>query len=301
MRLAFALLILLFLQPVVAVDTARLERGVTAAHAIPYRAIETPGRRVGEKLPLILFLHGSGQAGSDDDSQLDGQANGALELVDRALHEGVPLVFAAPQDVDDVWEPAKVYEVVAAIEQRYPVDPRRVVLTGLSSGAIGVWDAAKSAPRCFAALVPMSGMTESARLARIARVPEWVFHGDQDSTADIVRGDGAGKVGSREVVRELRHYGGAPRLTEYRDLGHVIWPRAYASEGLLPWMLDEFNPAPPCDFAALARESFDGVLDAKTLNSAPFTPTNAQAGARHGLSLHRRSTRDPGRRAPNRR
>ena len=100
MRLAFALLILLFLQPVVAVDTARLERGFTAAHAIPYRAIETPGRRVGEKLPLILFLHGSGQAGSDDGSQLDGQANGALELVDRALHEGVPLVFVAPQDVD---------------------------------------------------------------------------------------------------------------------------------------------------------------------------------------------------------
>jgi predicted esterase len=297
----FLLLLLLASGSLRAVDTASLERGATAWRAVPYRAIETPGRRAGERLPLILFLHGSGQAGSDDDSQLEGQANGALELVDRALDEGVPLVFAAPQDVDDDWEPAKVFEVVAALEQRYPIDPRRIVLTGLSSGAIGVWDAVKAAPRCFAAAVPMSGMTGAAGLKSIARVPEWVFHGDQDSTADIERGDGASMVGSRAVVRALRAAGGAPRLTEYADLGHVIWPRAYSSPRLLPWMLDEFNPAPPCDFDALARGATERVLQPKPLNSAPFEQTTARAGAGHGLSLHRRSTRDPGRRTPNRR
>lgn len=270
MRSILALLLLAVLQPALAVDTARLERGAVRAHghAIPYRAIQTPGRIGAERLPLVVFLHGSGQVGRDDEAQLDGQANGALELVDRALHDRIPLVFVAPQDVDDYWEPEKVFELIGDVESRYPVDPRRIVLTGLSSGAIGVWDAMKAAPECFAAAVPMSGMTEGAGLAAIARVPEWIFHGDKDTTSDVERGSGGAMVGSREVVRELRAAGGAPKLTEYSDLGHVIWPRAYAAPGLLPWMLDQHPVSAPCDFARLAAVEADGVLQSKPVNSA---------------------------------
>jgi len=69
---------------------------LASADAIAYRAMQTAGRRDGELLPLIVFLHGSGQNGTDNDKQLQGHANGALELVDAAQANDIPLVFVAP-------------------------------------------------------------------------------------------------------------------------------------------------------------------------------------------------------------
>lgn len=233
-----------------AVDAAALGRYRTAS-AVPvvYRAIETAGRQNGELLPLIVFMHGSGQDGTDNESQLQGHANGALELVDAAEPGGIPLVFVAPQIDQEIWPPALIAEVVADVLQRFPVDPRRIVLTGLSDGATGVWATLKAYPRCFAAGVPMSGMTELAGLASIRDVPQWVFHGARDNDTDVETGYGGAMVGSRAVVRALRAMGGHPRYTEYPNEMHVIWPRAYADDGLLLWILQRRLKHAPCDFA----------------------------------------------------
>jgi predicted peptidase len=220
---------------------------------VPYRAIETPGRRGGERLPLVVFLHGDWQDGTDNASQLAGRGNGSYELVDAARAAGIPLVYVAPQTTGAYWPPRRVAAVVADALARFPVDPRRVLLTGISDGATGVWDALKAWPRCFAAGVPMSGMTERAGLAAIRDVPQWVFHGAQDDDTDVETGYGGAMVGSRAVVRALRAMGGDPRYTEYAGERHVIWPRAYAEPGLLAWMLDQRVPGRACDFAALAR------------------------------------------------
>ena len=221
--------------------------------AIPYRAIETGGRRNGELLPLVVFLHGSGQDGNDDESQLQGYGNGSLELVDSAIHGGIPLVFAAPQVDQEYWPAQRVAAVVRDILARFPVDPRRITLTGLSDGGTGVWNALKAYPRCFAAGVPMSGMTELAGLAPIRDVPQWIFHGGKDNDTNVETGYGGAMVGSRAVVRALRAMGGHPRYTEYPGEMHVIWPRAYAEDALLPWILDQRLPGPACDFAAIGR------------------------------------------------
>ncbi|HMM65642.1 MAG TPA: hypothetical protein PKC03_01765 [Dokdonella sp.] len=221
--------------------------------AIPYRAIETGGRRNGELLPLVVFLHGSGQDGNDDESQLQGYGNGSLEFVDSAIHGGIPLVFAAPQVDQEYWPAQRVAAVVRDILARFPVDPRRITLTGLSDGGTGVWNALKAYPRCFAAGVPMSGMTELAGLAPIRDVPQWIFHGGKDNDTNVETGYGGAMVGSRAVVRALRAMGGHPRYTEYPGEMHVIWPRAYAEDALLPWILDQRLPGPACDFAAIGR------------------------------------------------
>lgn len=221
--------------------------------AIPYRVIETGGRRNGELLPLIVFLHGSGQDGDDNESQLQGYGNGSLELVDSAIRGGIPLVFAAPQVDAEYWPAQRVAAVVRDILARFPVDPRRITLTGLSDGGTGVWNALKAYPRCFAAGVPMSAMTELAGLAAIRDVPQWIFHGGKDNDTDVETGYGGAMVGSRAVVRSLRAMGGHPRYTEYPGELHVIWPRAYAEDALLPWILDQRLPGPACDFAAIGR------------------------------------------------
>jgi len=222
------------------------------ARHVPYRAIETPGRHANERLPLIVFLHGDWQDGTDNESQLAGRGNGSYELVDAAREAGIPLVYVAPQTTGAYWPPARVAAVVVDASRRWPIDPRRIVLTGISDGATGVWDALKTYPRCFAAGVPMSGMTELAGLGPIRDVPQWVFHGSEDDDTDVETGYDGAMVGSRAVVRALRAMGGRPRYTEYPGEKHVIWPRAYAEDALLPWMLDRRLRGKPCDFASLA-------------------------------------------------
>jgi len=240
--------------PAGAVGDAELGRYWTSdALKVPYRAIETPGRRNGEKLPLIVFLHGDWQDGTDNESQLAGYGNGSMELIDAAIDGNVPLVYAAPQTTGAYWPPDRIAAVVRDALERWPIDPRRVILTGISDGGTGVWDALKTWPKCFAGGVPMSGMTELAGLAPIRDVPQWIFHGDKDNDTNVETGYGGAMVGSRAVVRALREMGGAPRYTEYPNEQHVIWHRAYGEPALLPWMLDQHVRSAACDFAEPAR------------------------------------------------
>ena len=243
------------------VDKSSLAKYWTAgASHVPYRALVTPGREGGELLPLIVFLHGAWQDGDDNESQLAGYGNGSLELVDDALDGDIPLVYVAPQVNDEYWPPERVAAVVRDVLQRFPqVDPRRIYLTGISDGGTGVWDALKAWPACFAAGVPMSGMTEIAGLASIRDVPQWIFHGAKDNDTNIETGYDGAMVGSRAVVRALRAMGGQPKYTEYPNGWHPIWHQAYATDELLPWLLSQRLRHAPCDFADLPPA---GSLDA---------------------------------------
>jgi predicted peptidase len=171
-----------------------------------------------------------------------------MELIDSAREGGIPIVYVAPQTTGAYWPPARVAAVVRDALERWPIDPRRILLTGISDGGTGVWDALKAYPTCFAAGVPMSGMTELAGLGAIRDVPQWIFHGEKDNDTDVETGYGGAMLGSRAVVRALRAMGGTPIYTEYPGELHVIWHRAYGERGLLPWMLDRRLPGKPCLF-----------------------------------------------------
>ena len=238
-----------------AVDVDQFARHhVAGPNGLPYRSIQTPGRSGRELLPLIVFLHGSGQNGDNNEDQIDGNANGAMELVDTAIHANLPLVFVAPQVDDDYWSPRAVAAVVADAMRHYPIDARRILLTGVSDGGTGVWDTLKAFPQCFAAGVPMSGMTELAGLASIRDVPQWIFHGDKDNDTNIETGYGGAMIGSRPVVRALRAMGGQPRYTEYTNKKHVIWPQAFGEDALLPWLMSQHLHGRRCNFSALAAD-----------------------------------------------
>jgi predicted peptidase len=234
------------------VDVSTLAKYWTqdAAH-VPYRALVTPGRDGGELLPLIVFLHGAWQDGDDNESQLAGYGNGSLEWVDQAMAGNIPLVYVAPQVDKEYWPPRRVAAVVRDALQRFPIDPQRIYLTGISDGGTGVWDELKTWPACFAAGVPMSAMTELSGLGTIRDVPQWIFHGAKDNDTDVETGYNGAMVGSRAVVRALRAMGGAPRYTEYPKGMHPIWHQAYATPELLPWLLEQHLSGQPCDFADL--------------------------------------------------
>ncbi|MHB1284429.1 MAG: carboxylesterase family protein [Metallibacterium scheffleri] len=227
---------------------------------LPYRIYVPTPLPAHTRLPLIVFLHGSDQAGDDNVAQIEYDANGALELLDNAIAAHIPVLFAAPQSPTETWNPRQVMGVIRAIEARWPVDRGRVYLTGLSSGASGAWATAKAYPRAFAALVPMTGATELKGLARIARIPEWVFAAADDNDTNVVTGYGGAMLGSRPVVAALRAAGGRPCYTEYRHgpwpAPHVIWPEAYDTPALLDWLLAQRRgkPSPqPCPPDAHSR------------------------------------------------
>ncbi|TDR36330.1 prolyl oligopeptidase family protein [Tahibacter aquaticus] len=230
-----------------AVDDAELAKywSRDALH-VPYRALLTARPARGEHVPLVVFLHGDWQDGEDNEAQLDGYGNGSMQLIDQARKAGTPLLYIAPQTTDGYWPPERVAAAIRDAVHTFPVDTQRIVITGISDGGTGVWDTLKRYPKCFAAGVPMSGMTEPSGLRHIAQIPQWIFHGAEDDDTDIEWGYGGAQVGSRVIVRGLRAFGGAPKYTEYAGEKHVIWSRAYNEAELLPWILAQRLPYPGC-------------------------------------------------------
>ena len=111
----------------------------------------------------------------------------------------------------------------------YKVDPKRVILTGLSMGGHGSWDLATAQPERFAAVVPICGPGEPETADRLKALPVWTFCGDADRDETVLN--------LRTMVEALRREGAPAKLTEYRGVGHNSWDRAYNNPELIDWML----------------------------------------------------------------
>ena len=202
---------------------------VTAVR-LPYLLHLPAGVETRRDWPLIVFLHGSGERGDD------------LDLVRRQglpkrLDEGfdLPAVVLSPQCPDgQVWAqqyPA-VMALVDAVMADVGVDPDRVLLTGLSLGGAGAVHLAATHPERFAALVPICGpWTFYYVTPRMARLPLWVFHGEDDPVVSV--------EDSRRLVAAVEALGGSARLTTYPGVAHDAWTRAYATDELFTWLLDQ--------------------------------------------------------------
>ena len=117
------------------------------------------------------------------------------------------------------------------------IDPDRVVLTGLSMGGYGSWSIGAAHPERFAAVVPVCGGAKAEVAALLKGLPVWSFLGDADSEKIV--------TDSRGALAALREAGGTPRATEYRDVGHNSWDRAYSDPKLVEWMLARSRKARP--------------------------------------------------------
>ncbi len=177
--------------------------------------------------PLVLFLHGSGERGSD------------LSLVmrhgpPRRILEGgrFPFILVAPQcPAGEQWSVPQLSALLDHIEAHYRVDPDRIHLTGLSMGGFAVWNLAYAEPRRFASLAPVCGTGLVANAAAVRHIPVWLFHGEDD---DLV------PVGpTRRMEKALRELGADVRCTIYPGVGHDSWTATYANPGLYQWMLNQ--------------------------------------------------------------
>jgi predicted peptidase len=178
----------------------------------------------------MLFLHGAGERG--DDLHLV-KRHGVAKIVEE--QPAFPLLVVSPQcPPTEAWAPEPLLALLDDIEQHYDVDPERLYVTGLSMGGFGTWAVALAAPDRFAAIAPICGGGNPARVGVLRHLPVWAFHGARDSVVPLQR--------TVEMVEALRQCGGNVRFTIYPEAGHDAWTATYANPGLYAWFLTHTRP-----------------------------------------------------------
>jgi predicted peptidase len=188
--------------------------------------------------PLIIFLHGSGERGSDGFKQTEVGIGRAIRL-HRAWF---PAIVLMPQcAADDVWwSPAMTNMVLAAANRvgaAYHLDPERIYLTGLSLGGGGCWSLGAALADRLAAIVPICAVGEQrmgvpkSLAPQLAKVPIWAFHGRRDERVPV--------EDSRHMVKKIEDAGGEVKFTEIPDGNHFIWNRVYEDPKLWQWLFKQ--------------------------------------------------------------
>jgi poly(3-hydroxybutyrate) depolymerase len=202
---------------------------------LPFRYFVPPGYDGANAYPVILFLHGSGERGNDNEAQLNNNANGAMRLLDDDNLALQPVFMIAPQcPTDGWWSGGTLLSAIGLVDQfaaTYNIDPDRVYVTGLSMGGMGTWSAVTAEPDRFAAAVPMSGNGDTNPAATVAGIPMWFFHAANDTTVGV--------SGSDTLVAALRNAGANTVYTRYDSGGHGIWPVAYTHPLLFQWIVSQ--------------------------------------------------------------
>lgn len=195
---------------------------------VPARVERAPASR---RWPLIVFLHGTDKWG--DDLNLV-RTRGLPKRIERL--DDFPFIVVSPQlGANQVWSPSHVMQLIELVLHKYPVDPDRVYLTGLSLGGFGVWKTAARYPKLFAALVMIAGGGDVGLACAVKDLPLWALHnrGDENVDADL----------SRDVIAAMKRCGAKEaRLTIYPVDGHNAWDRTFADPALYRWLLSHRRP-----------------------------------------------------------
>ena len=205
----------------------RFESKASPPAGIDYLLYLPTGYQGSEKRwPLMLFLHGSGESGTNLTRV---KAHGPPKIVESKPE--FPFILVSPQSSGRGWNPELLNELLDQVMHDYRVDPDRVYLTGLSMGGFGAWSLAARHPEKFAALVPICGGGSTNDAPKLAKLPIWVFHGAQDKTVSPER--------SKSMVEALKAAGGAPKFTLYPEAGHDSWTATYNNPELYDWLLKQ--------------------------------------------------------------
>ncbi len=194
-----------------------------------------------EKLwPLVLFLHGAGERGSDIDLAA---VHGPPMLADAGRE--FPFVLVTPQCAESSQWVAEVSTLSALLDEvvaAHRIDPARISVTGLSMGGFGTWSLAVRYPERFAAIAPICGGLWMQSAAPVRSLPVWAFHGDADDVVPI--------SATEQIVTELQSLDADVRFTRYAGVGHDSWTETYANPEFYDWLLSHRRVDPDMEGTA---------------------------------------------------
>ena len=198
------------------------------------------------KYPLVIFLHGSGERGNDNNAQLKWGVESFATDEMMSLH---PALVIAPQCPTGLqWSnfdrkegsrelsleptPAKpmqlLYELIQKTIKEMPVDTNRIYITGLSMGGYGTFDAIARYPGLFAAAMPVCGGGDTSKAPMFAKLPIWILHGAEDAAVSPLY--------SSDMLEALTKAGAHPGFTQYPEVGHFSWLMAYNDRLVMEWL-----------------------------------------------------------------
>lgn len=192
-----------------------------------------------DQLPLLVYLHGAGERGTN----FDHLYRHAIPLL---LSQGrsFPAVILVPQcPVEVVWDnvAGDVKSIIDQTAAAFGIRPDRICLTGSSMGGYGTWMMGLTYPNFFSAIAPIAGGGMAWRAKRLVTTPVYAFHGTEDSAVL--------PACSQMMCDAVNSTGGSARLVLLDGLGHNEGiNHAYAATNLIDWLLQQrrtnFDPVP---------------------------------------------------------
>jgi len=245
-------------------ETGFLKRSVTlGSSTMNYRVYIPGGYDPAKKYPVVLYLHGAGSTGSDNEKQIGGpQLGSVIQLFGAKYPERYGSFIAVFPQTQNFWLGNPAEQAIKAVDQtitEFNGDANRIYLTGFSLGGYGSWYLAAKYPKKFAAVVPIAGGVVppssvppaalkpfmpaemfalytapdpyAAFAKAVGKTPVWIFHGGQDELVDVKE--------SRRMEAALKAAGGTVKYTEYAEEKHFIVDRAYTDAEFFKWLMSQ--------------------------------------------------------------
>lgn len=219
-------------------------------YQLNYRVLFPRDYNPEKQYPVILFLHGAGERGNDNEAQLVHGGNMFASFENQTKY---PAIIIAPQCPEGCWwsnyerpqtksnkrffpasssltEPmAAVKELLDSYIAKGKVDTKRIYVTGLSMGGMGSFDIVMHFPHFFAAATPICGGANLQRLAHFkGKTAFSIYHGGSDSVVNVEC--------SRDAYETLKKIGADVRYKEYPGVNHNSWDKAFVEPDYLSWM-----------------------------------------------------------------
>ena len=229
------------LVPAMAARAAELEKRTFAGEGgktLPYRLLKPDGYDKEQKYPLVVFLHGAGERGDDNDKQL---VHGVPEFAKDENRSKYPCFLIAPQCPDgkswNLGDAARDAGKLALRTRRRACRRSSASTPSGSTSPACRWAASEPGtsiaghPTCSRPAVPICGGGDEKQAEKIAKLPIWCFHGDKDTAVKVDL--------SRNMIAAIKKAGGEPKYTEYPGVGHNSWVQAYKDPEMFKWLFSQ--------------------------------------------------------------
>lgn len=217
----------------------------SSSDTLPYQFLVSSGMDSTQKYPLILWLHGKGERGEDNQKQMTLIKKWLPDSLEKKEYKSFLL---APQCSEKVmWSnynklaneitfdtitPEIQKSIISLIDDlsiKYPIDTTRIYIMGISMGGFGVFDMITRYPNRFAAAIPICGGADPKQKEKLIKTPIWAFHGEKDAVVDKRH-----TIVPMEKIKDSNHV-----LTTYATTGHDAWNKAFKEKDLLRWMFTQ--------------------------------------------------------------
>ncbi|MCL6267936.1 alpha/beta hydrolase-fold protein [Flagellimonas myxillae] len=221
--------------------------------SIPYRLLLPKDYDPTVKYPLILFLHGSGERGNNNEAQL---VHGSSLFLQEAVRSNYQAIVVFPQcaansswakvdyagnadnfkfifheDADATKDMLLLEGLLKYLKKSYKLDKNRLYVGGLSMGGMGTFELVRRNPKMFAAAFPICGGANPQISKKLKKPHWWIFHGEADTVVP--------EKYSADMAQAMGQLGINTKYTVYPGVGHNSWDNAFAEPELLSWLFSK--------------------------------------------------------------